>query len=183
MAQGILVNQRVRLLMSEGSTYYRPRRVGERRRKSVRGCIVGPDIAILNLVVVKEGATEIAGLTSADAAKPRRLGPKRANKLRKLFSLSKTDDVRKYAIARTYTDKKGKSVTKRAKIQRLVTPLSLQRKRALVAEKREAREKSQKDRAEYERLKTQRNKERRQSEALAKQRRSSRKSSKKEVPA
>jgi small subunit ribosomal protein S6e len=183
MAQGILVNQRVRLLMTEGSTYYRPRRVGERRRKSVRGCIVGPDLAILNLVVVKQGPTEVPGLTSADAGKPRRLGPKRANKIRKLFSLSKSDDVRKFAIARTFTDKKGKTVTKRPKIQRLVTPLTLQHKRALAQTKREAREKSQKDKELYERLKTQRIKERRVSEAAAKQRRSSRKSSKKEVPA
>jgi small subunit ribosomal protein S6e len=183
MAQGILVNQRVRLLMTEGSTYYRPRRVGERRRKSVRGCIVGPDLAILNLVIVKQGPTEVAGLTSADAGTPRRLGPKRANKIRKLFSLAKEEDVRKFAIARKYTDKKGKAVTKRPKIQRLVTPLTLQRKRALAATKKSAREKSQKDRAEYERLRTQRNKERRASEVAAKQRRSSRKSSKKEVPA
>lgn len=183
MAQGILVNQRVRLLMTEGSTYYRPRRVGERRRKSVRGCIVGPDLAILNLVIVKEGPTEVAGLTSSDASKPLRLGPKRANKLRKLFNLGKDGDVRKVAIGRTVTDKKGRTSVKKAKIQRLVTPLTLQRKRALLRVKREAREKSQKDRAEYERLKTQRNKERRVSELLAKQRRSSRKSSKKEVPA
>jgi small subunit ribosomal protein S6e len=37
MMQGVLVAQRVRLLMGKGSTYYRPRKDGERRRKSVRG--------------------------------------------------------------------------------------------------------------------------------------------------
>ena len=28
---------------------YRPRRTGERKRKSVRGCIVGSDLSVLNL--------------------------------------------------------------------------------------------------------------------------------------
>lgn len=28
---------------------------GERRRKSVRGCIVSPDLSVLNLVIVKQG--------------------------------------------------------------------------------------------------------------------------------
>jgi small subunit ribosomal protein S6e len=27
---------------------------GERRRKSVRGCVVSPDLAVLNLVIVKK---------------------------------------------------------------------------------------------------------------------------------
>jgi len=41
MKQGILVKGRVRLLVSKGHSGYRPRRTGERKRKSVRGCIVG----------------------------------------------------------------------------------------------------------------------------------------------
>lgn len=182
MMQGVLLNQRVRLLMQKGSCYFRERRAGERRRKSVRGCIVGPDISILNFVIVKQGDAEIAGLTDAESQRPRRLGPKRANKLRKLFNLSKEDDVRKFVISREYKDKKGRTVVKRPKIQRLVTPVTLQRKRALLAGKRQAVDKSKKERAEYERLRTQRNKERRQSELAAKARRSSRKSSKKEAP-
>ena len=46
MMQGVLSNQRVRLLFSKGMKTYRPRRKGERKRKSVRGCIVGPDLAV-----------------------------------------------------------------------------------------------------------------------------------------
>jgi small subunit ribosomal protein S6e len=183
MMQGVLAAQRVRLLMGLGSTYFRPRRVGERRRKSVRGCIVAQDIAILNLVVVKQGAATIPGLTDPESARPRRLGPKRANKIRKLFNLTKEDDVRKFVISREFTDKKGRKVVKRPKIQRLVTPLTLQRKRALLLEKKQAREKMQKERAEYERLRAQRSKERRASELAAKLRRSSRKSSNKAAPA
>jgi small subunit ribosomal protein S6e len=40
MKQGVLTNQRVRLLLSKGSSCYRPRKRGERKRKSVRGCII-----------------------------------------------------------------------------------------------------------------------------------------------
>lgn len=36
------------------------------------------------------------------------------------------DDVRKYVIGRKYQNKKGQDVVKRPKIQRLVTPLTLQ---------------------------------------------------------
>lgn len=41
MKQGVLTNGRVRLLLKKGMSCYRPRRSGERKRKSVRGCIVG----------------------------------------------------------------------------------------------------------------------------------------------
>lgn len=146
MKQGVLTNNRVRLLLSEGASCYRTRRVGERKRKSVRGCIVGPDLSVLNLVVLKKGDQEIAGLT--DTSVPRRLGPKRANKIRRLFNLSKEDDVRKYVIARTF-EKKGKTVTKRPKIQRLVTPVTLSRKRHRAAIAVAALKKSKEDAATY----------------------------------
>merc|ERR1719263_2273655 len=87
MKQGILSNQRVRLLFKKGMSTFRERRKGCRKRKSVRGCIVGPDLAIMNLVVVKKGAEEVPGLT--DDNKPRRLGPKRASNIKKLFNLEK----------------------------------------------------------------------------------------------
>jgi len=86
MMQGVLVNHRVRLLLDKNSKCYRPRRPGERKRKSIRGCIVGPDIAVLSLVVTKKGEAEIPGLT--EKSLPRRLGPKRASKIRKLFGLT-----------------------------------------------------------------------------------------------
>ena len=89
MQQGVMVASRVRLLMAKGSCYFRPRRTGERRRKSVRGCIVGPDISILNLNIVKQGEKELPGLTDAESARPRRLGPKRASNIRKTFNLEK----------------------------------------------------------------------------------------------
>merc|ERR1711879_139950 len=96
MKQGILTNQRVRLLLGKGQSCYRPRRDGERKRKSVRGCLVDGNLAVLNLAIVKKGEGEIPGLT--DNTIPRRLGPKRASKIRKLFNLSKEDDVCQYVI-------------------------------------------------------------------------------------
>lgn len=77
---GVLLPTRVRLLLGEGQSCYRQRRTGERRRKSVRGCIVGADIQALHLIVVKQGDNEIPGLTDADSTVPKRLGPKRANR-------------------------------------------------------------------------------------------------------
>merc|ERR1712083_1103561 len=75
-----------------------------------------------NFVVVKKGAEDVPGLT--DDNKPRRLGPKRASNIRKLFNLEKKDDVRKFVVRREAGKKK-----KAPKIQRLVTPSMLQRKR------------------------------------------------------
>lgn len=91
MKQGVMHPTRVRLLLSAGHSCYRPRRTGERKRKSVRGCIVGMDLAVLSLIVVKQGEGEVAGLT--DVTHPKRLGPKRATKIKKFFTLNKDDDV------------------------------------------------------------------------------------------
>ena len=46
------------------------------------------------------------GLT--DTTIPRRLGPKRVGKIRKLYNLSKEDDVRQYVIRRPLPVKEGK---------------------------------------------------------------------------
>lgn len=55
MKQGVLTNGRARLLLKKGQGCYRARRKGERKRKSVRGCIVDSNLSVLNLVVVKKG--------------------------------------------------------------------------------------------------------------------------------
>jgi small subunit ribosomal protein S6e len=101
----------------------------------VRGCIVGADIKSLALVIVKKGDLEIDGLT--DAKTPRRLGPKRANHIRKLFALTKEDDVRRYVVRRPIAAKDGKKARVKApKIQRLITEVRLRRKRIYRKEKK-----------------------------------------------
>lgn len=59
---------------------------------------------------MSKGENDLPGLT--DIEKPRMRGPKRASKIRKLFNLSKEDDVRKYVntYRRTFTTKSGTSV-------------------------------------------------------------------------
>ncbi|EAS36128.3 40S ribosomal protein S6 [Coccidioides immitis RS] len=152
MKQGVLLPNRTRLLLSTGHSCYRPRRTGERKRKSVRGAITGYDLAVMALTVVKQGEGDIPGLT--DVVNPKRLGPKRASKIRKFFGLDKKDDVRKFVIRRTVTPTKEgkKEYTKAPKIQRLVTPQRLQRKRQRIALKRRRAESAKEQANEYAKL-------------------------------
>mmetsp|Transcript_6326 Transcript_6326/g.7663 ORF Transcript_6326/g.7663 Transcript_6326/m.7663 type:complete len:98 (+) Transcript_6326:190-483(+) len=97
-----------------------------------------------------------------------------------MFNLSKEDDVRQYVVRRQFTNKKGKEVSKAPKIQRLVTPLKLQRKRRRLALKKQAREKSLKAEAAYQKLYQQRLKEAKQRRASEISKRRSRNSKKQE---
>ncbi|KAE8683305.1 40S ribosomal protein S6 [Hibiscus syriacus] len=142
MKQGVLTPGRVRFLLHRDELAGTPcfcgygRRNGERRMKSVRGCIVSQDLSVLNLVIVKKGENDLLGLT--DTEKPRMRGPKRVSKIRKLFNLSKEDDVRKYVntYRRTFTTKSGSELElqirreEAAEYQKLVaTRLKEQRER------------------------------------------------------
>ena len=125
--------------MLKGKTsLYRPRRTGERKRKSVRGCICGPDLAAIFLKVLEKGEGEVPGLT--DAERPRRLGPKRVSHIRQAFALRKKDDVRKYVVMRKIEKKVKKKVGDEEveqdrtfytapRIQRLITEKRLRRKK------------------------------------------------------
>lgn len=162
MKQGVLTNGRVRLLLKEGHSCYRTRRTGERKRKSVRGCIVDSNLSVLALAIRKKGEQDIPGLT--DTSLPRRLGPKRASKIRKLFRLSKEDDVRKYVIRRPLPVKEGKPapkrpLTKAPKIQRLITPKRLQQKKRQFKEKIQRSQKRKEQATEYAQLLAQRYRE------------------------
>jgi len=150
MKQGILVNGRVRILLKKRTTLYRPRRTGERKRKSVRGCICGPDLAVIALKVLEKGEGEIAGLT--DAGRPRRLGPKRASHIIQQFALRKgKDDVRKYVVRREI--KRGdKTYYKSCKIQRIVTEKRLRRKKLHKKGKKERWAKNKEAHVAYEKL-------------------------------
>ncbi len=179
MKQGVLTTERVRIMMSKGEQGCRGfgMRKGERYRKSVRGCIISHNTSVLHLVIVKKGPEELPGLT--DTQIPRRLGPKRASKIRKLFALTKEDDVRKYVIRREVPNKKegGKPRSKAPKIQRLVTPITLQRKRHRMSVKKNRQIKAKEEAAAYQKLLALRQKEQREkrNEKLS-QRRSNRSS-------
>ena len=132
------------------------------------------------MVVVKKGPGEIEGLT--DKLVPRRLGPKRASKIRKLFHLDKEDDVRKYVIRREVPNKKvdKKPTSKAPKIQRLVTPISLQRKRHRMSLKKARQVKAKTEAADYQRLVARRQKEQREKRAEKLSQRKSQRSSRAE---
>ncbi|EQB78775.1 40S ribosomal protein S6-like protein [Camelus ferus] len=149
MKQGVLTHGRVCLLLSKGHSRSRPRRTGERKRRSVRGCIVGANLSVLNLVIVKKGEKDMPGLT--DTTMPRRLEPKRASRICKLFNLSKEDDVRQYVVTKPLNKEGKKPRTKAPKIQRLVTRHVLQHKRRRIALKKQ-HTKNKEEAAEYAKL-------------------------------
>lgn len=165
MFQGVLVNGRVRILLREGSKGYRPERAGIRKRRSVRGCIVGADIRVLHLKVLKKGDAEIEGVTDVDT--PRRLGPKRANTIRKVYKLARhsdnrgkkekvvkeidAQDVRRYVAKRITKEiaDASKKYYKAPRIQRLITSQRLRRKRQYHEDRKKAVEQTQKQVKSY----------------------------------
>eukprot|EP00178_Gracilaria_changii_P005542 TRINITY_DN1920_c0_g1_i1.p2 TRINITY_DN1920_c0_g1~~TRINITY_DN1920_c0_g1_i1.p2 ORF type:complete len:235 (-),score=49.18 TRINITY_DN1920_c0_g1_i1:53-757(-) len=146
MKQGVFKNGRVKLLLGAAHSGFNCHRDGQRRRKSVRGCIIGRDLGTIFCVIVDKGGNEHAGLT--DVNQPRRLGPKRANKIRKMYGLprhwdlkgKKTDnqskvdvdhfDVTRYVVKRPTKEVEGKAYYKAPNIQRLVTATRRRRKQS-----------------------------------------------------
>lgn len=137
MKQGVITPRRVRLLLKAGSSCYRPRKDGERKRKTVRGCIVSSEISALHLIVLQKGTQEIKGLT--DIVVPRRFGPKRASKIRALFNLDNKADLTQHVLRRQV--KEGKFVS--PKIQRLITPHRIARKARMLKEREDRKKRSQ----------------------------------------
>jgi len=149
MVPGVLANARVSLLLPRGRLGFNAwrGRSGERRRKSVRGAIIGGDIAVVNVVVLKSGKKPIEGVT--DVSLPRRLGPKRASKIRKLFNLSRSDDVRRYVVKRKVDAKGGKTRFKAPKVQRLLSPAAKARRAKKLNVAREKLKKNRQQRREW----------------------------------
>ena len=171
MKNGILTQGKRRILLQKGCSMFRFKkgyhRRGVRERKLVRGCIVSHDIKVLHLKVVKRGANPIPGLTEAGCEEAKRLGPKRATRILRQFGLTeiynkkKKDKnerknlrymITKFAPKRTVTTKNGKTYVKAAKIQRLVTPERLRRKKLLKAIKEERVKVAEDQRASYHKL-------------------------------
>uniref|UniRef100_A0A8C0R2N2 Small ribosomal subunit protein eS6 n=1 Tax=Canis lupus dingo TaxID=286419 RepID=A0A8C0R2N2_CANLU len=140
MKQGVLTHGPVHLL-----------RTGERKCKSVWGCIVDVNLSVLNLVIVKKGEKDTPGLT--DTTVPHRLGPKR------LFNLSKEDNVHQYVVRKPLHKEGKKPRTKAPKIQRLVTPRVLRHKCRHTALKKQRTKKNKEEAAVYAKLLANRMKE------------------------
>lgn len=150
MKQGILINGRSRILFRKSGTTYRQRRTGERKRKSVRGCITGPDLAVISLRIAKEGDKKIAGCNDVD--RPNRLGRKRRMRIVQAFMLDKkVDNVCKYVVHRKI-ERGDKTYYKAPYVQRLVTEKRLRRKRVMRRDQKRGVENSQKKAAAYDKL-------------------------------
>ena len=158
MKQGVMTGARVRLLLVPGTLGFQKWRArsGERQRRSVRGCILGNDLASISLVVVRKGQKEVEGLT--DVSHPLRLGPKRANNIRKLFGLT-NQPVTKYVVRRRIPEKDRseakvpgpniRSYAKAPKIQRLIVPAILRRRAAKLTDKKAKLAVSSQERKSY----------------------------------
>ena len=176
MKNGILTQARKRILLQKGSKNFRFKkgyhRTGVRKRKLVRGCIVSPDIKVLNLKITKVGGQPIPGkllvyigLTEQGSEMPKRLGPKRATNILKQFGIldiynkkkQNTEErktirfmITKFAPKRTVTTASGKTYTKRPKVQRLITPDRLRRKAVIKRIKEERRKYTEEQRKLYQ---------------------------------
>ena len=130
-------------------------------------------MSVIDVRIVKKGEADIPGIT--DKSEPRRLGPKRVGRIRKLFNLDRSIDVRPFVVKRQLEPKEeGKKPTVKApKIQRLVTPTVLQRKRHRKALKRKAYTKAKDEEAQYKKMLAQIAKEKMAAKSERKRRQSS----------
>ena len=55
MEQDVLTHGLLHLLLMKEHSCCRPKRTGERKRKSIQGCTVDANLSVLNLVMVKKG--------------------------------------------------------------------------------------------------------------------------------
>lgn len=79
------------LLLNKGHSCYKPRRTGEKKCKSVWGCIVDANLSVLNMTTIKKGENDISGLT--DTTVPHCLGPQKLAESAKFSIPLKKDDV------------------------------------------------------------------------------------------
>ena len=83
---------RLRILLKRGDVGYKCRKIGVRKRKTVRGSIISNETQVLNVILVKEGS-EIAGLT--DVVKDKTHLPKKINKLCEMLGLPENANIMK----------------------------------------------------------------------------------------
>jgi small subunit ribosomal protein S6e len=148
MKFGVLTPRRVSLLLRKGNSCYHCHKDGERKRKSVRGAIISHDIAALHLIVLQKGEGVIPGLTDAEI--PNRNGPKRATKLLKMHNQadSKKVDVKTLVLRRKVKENRYTS----PKVQRLITPHRINRKKRETLERKERKERATTRGQTYEQL-------------------------------
>ena len=148
MKNGVLTDKRVKLLLSKGSIGYRCREKGVRKRKSVRGCIISNEIAVVSMIILKEGENPIEGLT--DRVVECSHLPKRATKLRQMFNIPKDADIARFIKDQIKANAGTEKVKyPRIKVTRLITPLKIERKKRRMEEKEARKSKSEQEKKDY----------------------------------
>nr|UXY86744.1 40S ribosomal protein S6 [Cryptomonas paramecium] len=147
MKPGVLTNRRIKALLTKNSVGCKGYRFkkGEKRKKSIRGCIISPETRVINVSVIKKHSSP----NKLDSLYKKPLMVKRISKIRKIYSLSKGDDIRKYLVKHA---SQGECTTRRLKlpkIQRMVTPLYIQRKRFMFFKKKNSLEKKKASITQY----------------------------------
>jgi len=150
MKQGIMKNGRVRILFKKKGSLFNPKRTGYRRRRSVRGCLTGPDLCVIQLKIMKKGDKEIEGCTDKDIGS--RLFKKRKNKIAAVFGLDPKKDVVTKYVARREIKRGDKTHWKAPKVQRLITEKRLRRKKLIKRATKQRFELSKEAAAKYEKL-------------------------------
>nr|ADD84626.1 40S ribosomal protein S6 [Pyricularia oryzae] len=174
MKQGVLLPNRTRLLLFDGHSCYRARRTGERKRKSVRGCITGMDLSVLAVSIAKRGEQDIPALP--DVVHPKR---PRSQARHQDPQVLRPQQGRTMCASTSFAGEvqpKGegkKPYTKAPKIQRLVTPQRLQHKRHRIALKKRQSEKVKDAANEYAQILAKRVAEAKATKADARKRRAS----------
>ena len=172
MHQGVLTTDRVRLMMAKSDQGCRGYGIARAAVSQVGARVhrLAPDIGAAHGDRQKGPR---GGPWPHRLPHPRRLGPER-HQDPKLFALTK-EDVRKYVIRREIPAKSEdkKPSSKAPKIQRLITPISLQRKRHPCPSRRRQL-KAKAAAADYQKLCAQRQKEQREAGRLSQRSRSAR---------
>ena len=145
MKNGILAQGKKKVLLTKGCSLFRFRkgyhRSGIRVRRLVRGCIISNDIKNVHLKIIKRILKQF-GLTAVYNEK------KKNKEERKNLRFM----ITKFAPKRTVKTKNGKEYVKSAKVQRLITPDRLRRKRLLKKFHEERRKKAEEDQKAYQEL-------------------------------
>ncbi|KAJ8909531.1 hypothetical protein NQ315_003535 [Exocentrus adspersus] len=115
MKNGILTDKKVKLLLGKNTTGYRQREKGVRKRKTVHGCVIGNDIAVVCMIILQEGPNPIPGLT--DTFNPCSHLPKRANALRSMFNIPTGENITRFIKNLVYQKAEDKSKIKYPKIK------------------------------------------------------------------
>lgn len=120
---------------------------------------------MLNVKIVKIGTNTIPGLSRPEDAFPKRLASKKASNILKEFGLLDVYNkkkqnaeerktlrfmITKFVNKREVKTANGKTYIKRAKVQRLITPLRLRRKRVLKKLKEDSIKYTQEQKKAYE---------------------------------